>query len=50
MRSKMVAAIQDFFKHNPILNNASLGLCAIASFEMGCRAIITREIGRIHGY
>ncbi|MCB1072210.1 MAG: hypothetical protein KDK96_03810 [Chlamydiia bacterium] len=36
----MVTALSNFFNNSSLLNKASLGLCAVASFEMGCRCII----------
>ena len=36
----MATQIKNFLQHNPVLSYGSLGLCAVASFEMGCRSVM----------
>ena len=42
----MVLGISNFLNNSSLLNKASLGLCAVASFEMGCRTIMNLNVLR----
>lgn len=42
----VISGLSNFFNNSNLLNKASLGLCAVASFEMGCRTIMNLNILR----
>ncbi|QVL57190.1 MAG: hypothetical protein KFB93_07355 [Simkaniaceae bacterium] len=40
----MFSTVSNFLNNSSLLNKASLGLCAVASFEMGCRTIMNLNV------